>query len=64
MINKDGSMFHVDFGFIFGRNPPKKQLFSTEIRINKNMINAMGGPKSPNYITFKSKCITAFMILR
>ena len=64
MVKEDGHMFHVDFGFIFGKNPPKKGLLVPEIRINKNMINGMGGPKSQNYFDFKSKCTSAFVILR
>lgn len=27
MVTKNGNMFHVDFGFILGKNPPKKGLF-------------------------------------
>ena len=46
MINKDGNMFHVDFGFILGKNPPLKGTMIPPIRINKPMINGMGGPKS------------------
>ena len=64
MISQEGRMFHVDFGFIFGKNPPKKGILVPEIRINKNMINGMGGPKSQNYIDFKLKCVSAFDILR
>lgn len=43
MVTPDGKMFHIDFGFIFGVNPPNKGVFVPEIRINCPMIEAMGG---------------------
>lgn len=46
MVTKNGNMFHVDFGFILGKNPPKKGLFVPQIRINKPMILGMGGMDS------------------
>jgi phosphatidylinositol 3-kinase len=49
MINKDGKMFHVDFGFILGKHPPLKGNMIPPIRINKPMIQAMGGEKSDKY---------------
>ena len=42
MITNEGKMFHLDFGFILGKNPPW-QPFVTEIRLNKEMMKAMGG---------------------
>jgi phosphatidylinositol 3-kinase len=47
MVNKNGNMFHVDFGYILGFNPPKKGLLVPPIRINKPMILGMGGLESP-----------------
>ena len=36
-------MFHVDFGFIFGKHPPNKGLLVPPIRLNVPMILGMGG---------------------
>ena len=46
LVLKNGRMFHVDFGFILGKNPPKKGLLVPPIRINQPMIEGMGGYKS------------------
>lgn len=64
MVTKDGNMFHVDFGFILGKNPPMKGMMVPPIRINKPMILGMGGVKSNNYQAFKLKATEAFIYLR
>lgn len=63
LIDDTGHMFHVDFGFIFGKNPPRKSVMPP-IRICFEMIQCMGGFKSPNYEKFLNKCVTAFKFLR
>lgn len=52
LIDKFGHLFHVDFGFIFGKNPPGKNIMAPPIRICKEMVEGMGGNKHPNYETF------------
>lgn len=64
MLTNNGNMFHLDFGFILGKNPPKKGLWVPPIRINKPMVLGMGGLKSASYEEFKSKTIDAFLFLR
>lgn len=64
MVTKNGNMFHVDFGFILGKNPPFKGLMVPQIRINKPMILGMGGVDSENYQIFKSRATKAFLHLR
>lgn len=54
MIDESGHMFHVDFGYIFGKNPPKKSTMPP-IRICKEMIECMGGFESKNYKKFIEK---------
>jgi len=55
LIDEQGHFFHVDFGFIFGKNPAGKSMFQPPIRICKEMINAMGGFNSDNYQRFVDK---------
>ena len=39
MITEDGKLFHIDFGFVFGREPNSlKQRLSSKIRISKDMV--------------------------
>jgi len=64
MIDKMGHLFHIDFGFIFGKNPPAKNILQPPIRICKQMVDAMGGNQHPQYETFKKKCVEAFLYLR
>ena len=64
MIDKNGMFFHIDFGFIFGKEPPAKGRFAPKLRFSKEMIAPMGGIGSPNYIKFEKKFIESFLILR
>lgn len=46
-------MFHVDFGFIFGKNPKGKDRWSPEIKICKEMVTCMG----ERYDEFEDLCV-------
>ena len=61
MICGDGHLFHIDFGFIFGRDPKP---MPAPIRLTKEMIDGMGGPEHANYQKFKVLCCEAYNILR
>ena len=64
MVTKDGCVFHIDFGFIFGKSPPKKSYFEPAIRLNKPMIEVMGGKAGENYKHFKIMAAKAFLHMR
>lgn len=51
MIDNRGYFFHIDFGFILGKEPPKKG-FAPKIRITKTMVQVMGGLNSEGYVEF------------
>jgi phosphatidylinositol 3-kinase len=61
MLRRDGHFFHIDFGFILGRDPKP---FPPPMRLTAEMINGMGGYDSPNYSLFKAYCCQAYNILR
>ncbi len=61
MLRSDGHLFHIDFGYIFGRDPKP---LPPPMRITKEMIDGMGGPESRNYSRFRSYCCQAYNILR
>lgn len=59
-LNK-GHFFHVDFGYILGRDPKP---YPPPVKVCKEMVDAMGGTGSPHYARFQSLCYTAFIGLR
>jgi len=61
MVTKEGRLFHIDFGFILGKDPKP---FPPPMRICKEMVEGMGGNNSQGYRTFRSKCCQAYKILR
>ncbi|KAF8985638.1 Phosphatidylinositol (PI) 3-kinase [Entomortierella lignicola] len=61
LLSPNGNIFHVDFGFILGRDPKP---FPAPMKITKEMVEAMGGFNSVHYQSFKSYCFTAYNILR
>lgn len=65
MITEDGKLFHIDFGFVFGREPNSlKERLSSKIRINKEMVKPMGGIKGANFTKFEDKFVESFLYLR
>ena len=56
-----GKLFHVDFGYILGRDPKP---MPPPIRLSKEMVEAMGGTDSQQFADFKKLCYTAFLHLR
>ena len=61
MITENGKLFHIDFGYILGKDP---KLMSPDIRLTPEMIDAMGGVHSKSYINFKIYCSKAFNCIR
>ncbi|KIY68853.1 atypical PIKK PI3K protein kinase, partial [Cylindrobasidium torrendii FP15055 ss-10] len=61
LVAPDGHFFHVDFGYIMGRDPKP---FPPAVKVCKEMVDGMGGAQSPHYARFKNFCFTAFTILR
>jgi phosphatidylinositol 3-kinase len=64
MVTHDGRLFHIDFGFMLGREPPMKNRLATPIRIDDKMVAGMGGEKSELFKQFLYFCGTAYNVLR
>ncbi len=62
MIQPEGNLFHIDFGYILGADP--KPLAPPPFRFSKEMMEAMGGVDSPDYKRFRMYCCQAYTILR
>jgi len=61
LLTTDGHLFHIDFGYIFGRDPKP---FPPPMKFCKEMVMAMGGSGSPQYKDFRTYCCSAFNLLR
>ncbi|KAL8815929.1 MAG: hypothetical protein Q9223_004987 [Gallowayella weberi] len=62
LLTPDGHFFHIDFGYILGRDPKP---FAPAMKLCREMIEGMGGPSSKLFTkTFKQYCHTAFTTLR
>lgn len=54
-------MFHLDFGFVFGKDPKP---YPPPFKLTREMVDGMGGPESPHYEQFKKYCCQAYNWLR
>lgn len=61
LINNAGKLFHIDFGFILGKDPKP---FPPPVKLCMQMVEAMGGKNSAQYEVFKKKCVDAYLCLR
>ncbi|XP_065885169.1 phosphatidylinositol 3-kinase catalytic subunit type 3-like [Dysidea avara] len=61
LLTPNGNLFHIDFGYILGRDPKP---FPPPMKLSKEMVEAMGGTASQEYTKFREYCYNAFLILR
>lgn len=61
LLTSSGKLFHVDFGYILGRDPKP---LPPPMKLSKEMVEAMGGTMSDHFKDFKQHCYTAFLALR
>lgn len=61
MLEKTGKFFHIDFGFILGKDPKP---YPPPLKLCKEMVEGMGGKLSENYKKFKLKCVDYYNHLR
>ncbi|TRY74894.1 hypothetical protein TCAL_04519 [Tigriopus californicus] len=61
LLTKAGKLFHIDFGYILGRDP---KVMPSPMKLSKEMIDAFGGMNSEPYQDFRTQCYTAFLSLR
>ena len=61
MIDKNGRLFHIDFGYILGRDPKP---MPPPIKLCKEMVECMGGKGSKGFNDFQQKCVNAYWVLR
>ena len=61
MLTTDGRLFHIDFGYVLGRDP---KFNTAPLVLSRAMVDGMGGPDGPHYRQFVQLCGEAFNILR
>lgn len=61
MLTTSGKLFHIDFGYILGRDPKP---LPPPMKLSKEMVDGMGGTGSAHYQSFRKLCYTAFLHLR
>ncbi|XP_037955431.1 phosphatidylinositol 3-kinase catalytic subunit type 3 [Teleopsis dalmanni] len=61
LLTTNGKLFHIDFGYILGRDPKP---MPPPMKLSKEMVEAMGGVSSEHHHEFRKQCYTAFLHLR
>mmetsp|Transcript_16669 Transcript_16669/g.55517 ORF Transcript_16669/g.55517 Transcript_16669/m.55517 type:complete len:826 (-) Transcript_16669:38-2515(-) len=61
MLSTNGRLFHVDFEYILGNDPKP---FAPPMKLSEQMVVAMGGRGSRDYLEFHKYCCKAYLILR
>lgn len=62
MLTTNGTLFHIDYGFILGNDP--KLLTTPTMRIPYDIVEALGGNNSEYFKGFKQLCYTMYGCLR
>lgn len=61
LLCKNGKLFHVDFGYILGRDPKP---LPPPMKLTREMLDGMGGLSGGQWQEFRRLCYTAFLHLR
>ena len=65
LVDKQGHLIHIDFGFIFDISPAGNMKFEkAEFKLTKEMIQIMGGNNSDAYKTFVDLTVKAYLACR
>lgn len=62
MITDDGSIFHIDFGFILGKDA--HPITFGDIKLNTGMLDVLGGQGSIKYEAYLELCADGVIVLR
>nr|XP_018260847.1 phosphatidylinositol 4-kinase [Kwoniella dejecticola CBS 10117]OBR83005.1 phosphatidylinositol 4-kinase [Kwoniella dejecticola CBS 10117] len=64
MIDGDGHIVHIDFGFLFDIGPGGIKFEPSSFKLNHEMVALMGGRESQGYKMFTELTVKAFLAIR
>ena len=65
LIGADGSIIHIDFGFVLGDSPGFNMNFeNAPFKLTREYLELMGGPESPAFKMFEDLFIRGFSVLQ